>query len=996
MEPVIVQTPVYQKSNPARSSKASDGKSVGSGIFQFREARASEQTLVNEEAPVPRPFSTSKPGKITHSVSYNFEVIDRSPEFFTGAEGTDLAIRAKTTNGECQKPGHAWSVYCNNCDIMMDNAHYHCSICDDGDYDLCEECVAGGKLCPGEGHWLIRRIFQNGSVISSTTERLPPKYRAPTTEEKEMHAVPGAFKDEKFTPAQPTRTCNCCVIVLPENAFVTCNDCADYDLCIPCHANNLHGHHPAHSFKPATETTVLSTKATSMLPAGRNARHNAICDGCDKNISGVRHKCLDCPDWDFCNNCINRAPSVHPRHRFAAIYSPITDVRIARPTHSGIYCDGPLCAGSDQAYIKGVRYKCAVCHDTDFCASCEALPTNHHNRTHPLIKFKTPVHGVTINTMNQEPSGRLRTLGDKRAQSAKAETRSTSTETTPAEKSNAATQVQTVADFKPTEDKSRSIPVFTSEKKIEEAKPQPIPVFTSRKKDEEQKPIVPTVALDAHFVYDTISDGSGVGPGHRFIQVWYLRNPGPAAWPAGCSVRYVGGDNMLDVDNGHPASVSDIANAAESNVCGREVQVGEVVGFKVVMKAPVRLGKAISYWRLKAADGTAFGHRLWCDVEVTEQDEDELAEGSKNGGIKDTLTPSTVPSKYEDAYRASHERLETLRQQQAAIVAQRQQTQALQQQAQAQAQAQAYQQHLQMQAVRMQQMSQTQQVMSRPQYSSVPFDQASQATQYPGVLPHQGNAPVPQTVRDQWFANMNALRSQTSAQGTQQSPYLQGAMSRPDSRMPQPSLPVPVPTMDAYRSRLDAASLERKEAAKLRVEAIKSKIMKAREAKAKAMEEVRDNGSAAKKTVAETSEAQQQDEEANGDVEGSQMVFPRLDKESPASSTYQSASSSASNLADKSKGKAATVETDAGELEKSATSAAIPAAFAAAPDAAPVTTAFVASAPQTPAIEEGFEDLTDDLEVLSADGEDSGDNGFLTDEEYDILDASDQETVASS
>jgi next-to-BRCA1 protein 1 len=37
----------------------------------------------------------------------------------------------------------------------------------------------------------------------------------------------------------------------------------------------------------------------------------------------------------------------------------------------------------------------------------------------------------------------------------------------------------------------------------------------------------------------------------------------------------------------------------------------------------------------------------------------------------------------------------------------------------------------------------------------------------------------------------------------------------------------------------------------------------------------------------------------------------------------------------------------------------------------------------------------DDLEVLSADDVESDDNGFLTDEEYDILDASDQETVTS-
>ena len=48
----------------------------------------------------------------------------------------------------------------------------------------------------------------------------------------------------------------------------------------------------------------------------------------------------------------------------------------------------------------------------------------------------------------------------------------------------------------------------------------------------------------------------------------------------------------------------------------------------------------------------------------------------------------------------------------------------------------------------------------------------------------------------------------------------------------------------------------------------------------------------------------------------------------------------------------------------------------------------------TVAVDDDFVDDFDDLEVLSAD-EQSGDDGFLTDEEYDILDASDHETVAS-
>jgi len=73
---------------------------------------------------------------------------------------------------------------------------------------------------------------------------------------------------------------------------------------------------------------------------------------------------------------------------------------------------------------------------------------------------------------------------------------------------------------------------------------------------------------------------------------------------------------MLNIDNTQPLSQCDLADASESNVIGWPVAPGQEVSFRVVMKAPVREGTAISYWRLKTADGMPFGHRLWCDIQV--------------------------------------------------------------------------------------------------------------------------------------------------------------------------------------------------------------------------------------------------------------------------------------------------------------------------------------------------------------------------------------------
>lgn len=200
---------------------------------------------------------------------------------------------------------------------------------------------------------------------------------------------------------------------------------------------------------------------------------------------------------------------------------------------------------------------------------------------------------VSVTTLGEKENGeQLIPMGDHIPQ-----TSSKSTETTPAVKSaNAATQVQTiqvqtVAELKPTE---------------------PI-----KEKETTEAVKIPAVSeLQANFVRDTIADGSVLRPGIQFQQVWTLRNPGPHAWPAGCSVRFIGGDAMFNVDSNHPSSSSDIVKATESNIIDRAVEVGEEVDFAVLMRTPEHEGKGISYWRLKAPDGVPFGHKLWCDVTV--------------------------------------------------------------------------------------------------------------------------------------------------------------------------------------------------------------------------------------------------------------------------------------------------------------------------------------------------------------------------------------------
>lgn len=294
--------------------------------------------------------------------------------------------------------------------------------------------------------------------------------------------------------------------------------------------------------------------------------------------------------------------------------------------HYGVHCDGPLCVNKGPFCIVGDRYKCAICHDTDFCANCEALPTNHHNRSHPLIKFRSPVGTAQVTTLKEKQNREyMCRVGDQKPQ-----TSSKSTETTPAAKSaNAATQVQTIADFKPTE-------LASPEMKVE-AKPEAKPEMKSEVKSEVKSEALKTAViskLDSHFVKDTIIDGTMLAPGIAFTQVWTVRNPGPKAWPAGCYAHFVGGDFMFNIDSNQPSSSSDLAKATQSRVIDHVVEVGEEAEFVVQLKTPEHEGRAISYWRPKGADGESFGHRLWCDVTVRtptyEIKIDHVEEGAEN------------------------------------------------------------------------------------------------------------------------------------------------------------------------------------------------------------------------------------------------------------------------------------------------------------------------------------------------------------------------------
>ena len=105
-----------------------------------------------------------------------------------------------------------FTVRCNVCSDAIYGAHWHCGICECGDFDLCGKCVDGGVHCYIDDHYLIKRLIKDGKFISSTNEIVPKKTVKPEAEKE----VPGAFNNETKEEHLPeslelSRTCNCCV-----------------------------------------------------------------------------------------------------------------------------------------------------------------------------------------------------------------------------------------------------------------------------------------------------------------------------------------------------------------------------------------------------------------------------------------------------------------------------------------------------------------------------------------------------------------------------------------------------------------------------------------------------------------------------------------------------------------------------------------------------------------------------------------------------------------
>merc|ERR1712137_1117944 len=111
-----------------------------------------------------------------------------------------------------------------------------------------------------------------------------------------------------------------------------------------------------------------------------------------------------------------------------------------------------------------------------------------------------------------------------------------SIEASSATSSNAEIQVQTIFDLNPTEISKAKQEDKTDLTLCEIKEPSALSL--------ESKPV-----LVAHFIRDTIADGTFMLPNLDFKQTWYLCNAGESSWPSGCYVKFVSGAKMFYEEN---------------------------------------------------------------------------------------------------------------------------------------------------------------------------------------------------------------------------------------------------------------------------------------------------------------------------------------------------------------------------------------------------------------------------------------------------------------
>ncbi|TBU46940.1 hypothetical protein BD309DRAFT_953003 [Dichomitus squalens] len=187
----------------------------------------------------------------------------------------------------------------------------------------------------------------------------------------------------------------------------------DYNRCSGCMTSPKawEAHDARHPFFPIQTnddlshlTQIAKKQQQQFVNQSHPTRHIGIkCDGCHKPLEGVRHKCLVCDDYDFCDACIS-TPSQRPLYDAARLQARVPQ----GVCHNAVVCD--MCG---QSPLVGVRHRCLYCNDFDLCGGCVSNPQLRlkHDLSHVFFPITVPgdwtlyARAVELRLGRSEPSG---------------------------------------------------------------------------------------------------------------------------------------------------------------------------------------------------------------------------------------------------------------------------------------------------------------------------------------------------------------------------------------------------------------------------------------------------------------------------------------------------------------------------------------------------------------------------------------------------------------